>query len=1191
MKSLKSSLLFLFCTSITVGVFITSDRAISQENPQKNAGQYPDVDLKYLTPEQQKEFWENFEKRLRKATGSSRVRSAVISGNRITTSIYDYASISRPGLATNDLVWNGLGYGYEFGPLVGAEITDADGKVVHIIDDGFILRADGDYDPSSDLKWGWLPQPGYADSAQDQLALFSDRFKIVNGKPKSWPGTWFNPVLGRYVWPSFLGDDATTPDEEAFFICDDFTNKEFRYYPFPDDSTKRGLGLELKCRIFQFNNPLAEDIIFLVYEVTNVSPKRLDKVYFGMFGDPHVGGANDFSDDYAGFITPFGEILTDQPPVFRPDIPFDARNMLFAFDLDGVGQGGRRTGYFGYKFLESPTNSHNGIDDDGDGIVDEDPFNDAGIFLTEPNAGPNGYLQGISDIAQYTRLYGPPHPRWQGDEDGDWDPKRDDVGADGIPGTGDFGEGNGRPDQGEPNFGFKDVAESDQIGLTSFNALLFGGDNRPKNDELMWQKMSTANMRPEIIADPAKRPTIEQKADNVFIYGSGPFPLGPGESQRFSIALLMGENLDDLILNAVTSQQIFRADYRFSQPPEKPTVVAVPGDKKVTLYWDTRAESSVDPLSGQKDFEGYKIYRSEDYTFTDVFTVTDANGIPFLGQPLTDTRGVKAQWDLVDEWQGLHPIEYPGRGIRYFLGNNTGLVHSYVDSTNVINGKTYYYAVVAYDRGDTGKVRVPPTETQHAIKRDPITGKFTFDVNTAGVVPGPPAGGFVKANLDNPKGDFADRTALTLGTGDVRVKILNDFFVKDNKQYEVPFAIDTSTRSMAYSLRDLSEITDSLVARDTVFSPVKGSNLVPGTVTLKTSSGAVVPSTNYVVDYEKGRIKGSRPGALPSGQNFVVTYQFFPFVRSPYLANEDANPVYDGLRVFVRQDPIALDTTRSGWKVNTGNNVRLQTALSDAGIVAPYPADFEIRFMAPDIARNDSTPTIGDLRYTSVDTSTNGVVTPFQIINTTEGNRREKFFISEPFNTRNRRWDLGEKVIIFTPNVPINQNRTVYQFTALPVADTLRVGGRDSLVDKSNPPKNGDIYLLFSKKPFVAGDKFTFKTKAAFVDEGIAKSALDKAYVVPNPYVIFNPGEQPDILTDRRGERRLYFRNLPQKCTIRIYTVTGELVNTIEKDDLTDYAIWNLLSNEAQALSYGIYLYHIDAPGIGQKIGRFAIIK
>ena len=60
------------------------------------------------------------------------------------------------------------------------------------------------------------------------------------------------------------------------------------------------------------------------------------------------------------------------------------------------------------------------------------------------------------------------------------------------------------------------------------------------------------------------------------------------------------------------------------------------------------------------------------------------------------------------------------RGVKYYLGDNSGLQHEYVDST-VQNGITYYYAVVAYDHGSPD---LPPTETQSVIQQDPLTGEL-----------------------------------------------------------------------------------------------------------------------------------------------------------------------------------------------------------------------------------------------------------------------------------------------------------------------------------------------------------------------------------------------------------------------------------------------------------------------------------
>ena len=49
----------------------------------------------------------------------------------------------------------------------------------------------------------------------------------------------------------------------------------------------------------------------------------------------------------------------------------------------------------------------------------------------------------------------------------------------------------------------------------------------------------------------------------------------------------------------------------------------VPSDRKVILYWDRSAEESIDFISGEKDFEGYKVYRTnlaEDLPGRDLFS-------------------------------------------------------------------------------------------------------------------------------------------------------------------------------------------------------------------------------------------------------------------------------------------------------------------------------------------------------------------------------------------------------------------------------------------------------------------------------------------------------------------------------------------------------------------------------------------
>ena len=105
---------------------------------------------------------------------------------------------------------------------------------------------------------------------------------------------------------------------------------------------------------------------------------------------------------------------------------------------------------------------------------------------------------------------------------------------------------------------------------------------------------------------------------------------------------------------------------------------------------------------------------------------------------------------------------------------------------------------------------------------------------------------------------------------------------------------------------------------------------------------------------------------------------------------------------------------------------------------------------------------------------------------------------------------------------------------------------------------------------------------------------MDDIRVIPNPYVATNIIE-PKNFVDRtsRGYRRLYFDKLPAKCTIRIYTTAGELVRVLQHNSTIDDGkeFWDLLTKDNMEVAYGLYFYHVEAPGIGEKLGKFAIIK
>jgi hypothetical protein len=126
-----------------------------------------------------------------------------------------------------------------------------------------------------------------------------------------------------------------------------------------------------------------------------------------------------------------------------------------------------------------------------------------------------------------------------------------------------------------------------------------------------------------------------------------------------------------------------------------------------------------------------------------------------------------------------------------------------------------------------------------------------------------------------------------------------------------------------------------------------------------------------------------------------------------------------------------------------------------------------------------------------------------------------------------------------------------------------------------------------------------------------AKSNMKDVHVVPNPYVgqsEFDGKRENDEKGDK--SRRIWFVNIPEKCKIRIFTLAGDLVDTIHHNGAEDediisvskaassgvtaegIASWDLLSRNNQIIAPGVYLFSVEnLDGGDKKVGKFVIIK
>jgi hypothetical protein len=147
--------------------------------------------------------------------------------------------------------------------------------------------------------------------------------------------------------------------------------------------------------------------------------------------------------------------------------------------------------------------------------------------------------------------------------------------------------------------------------------------------------------------------------------------------------------------------------------------------------------------------------------------------------------------------------------------------------------------------------------------------------------------------------------------------------------------------------------------------------------------------------------------------------------------------------------------------------------------------------------------------------------------------------------------------------------------------------------DPPHAPRHGDVYRIRLKTPLSDTDVFRFTTRAARVNGALAQSqAGAEPYVVPNPYVEAASFEPARYAVSGRGDRRIEFRGLAQNATVRIYTIRGDLVRTLRQDgSLTGFVAWDLRTKDNLDVAPGLYLYHVEAPGMPVHRGKFAIIK
>ncbi len=616
------------------------------------------------------------------------------------------------------------------------------------------------------------------------------------------------------------------------------------------------------------------------------------------------------------------------------------------------------------------------------------------------------------------------------------------------------------------------------LGLTSAYVVHYGNFLNVQ-DSLIYQQPMAPRKPVSNLA-----PSNSYDGDSIWWLTSGPFTLQPGETKRYEIAIVLGADSVSLMKNIAAAKLIKDAFYQSPKAPVPPTLRAVPGDHKVTLYWDDRSEKSVNPLTLQHDFEGYKIYRSTDGINWGT-PITDLQGNPVLVKPL-------AQYDIVDSVSGPFPLDVNGLspsdqgydGVHFYLGDNSGLAHRFVDNT-VTNGVTYYYLITAYTKGDVG-LKLPPIEDGLTISDlDNPT-----QANAVKITPNAPPTGLTESS-------FTLTKTAGISTVVPTVSVINPNVVTGDT-YSLSFKYDTSGTKLAL-VKDVTKNT-----------------------------------------------------TLVSGSDFSNGAEFFA----------------DGLSYVINDVPLTAPIdSLTGWRVG---NCSYQVQASFFTLNPKYkhvrvPADYEIRFY--------DTVQDTDIAF--------GHPVKFQCWDVTNNLRVKPILITNAYNVDTL--NTGSNIVFVYSHDGKTIDSTSWEVTFTQPAEASFV-----------PPKGGDVAVVNVAKPIVPGvDTYSIKTVPTVAMTNAGSSVLDKVRVVPNPYIVAADWETGStVFSGTRGEKKIEFTHLPARCTIRIYTVNGELVQTLQHSSIADGSeAWNLDTKDGIEIAYGIYVYQVDAPGIGTKIGKFAVIK
>lgn len=651
-------------------------------------------------------------------------------------------------------------------------------------------------------------------------------------------------------------------------------------------------------------------------------------------------------------------------------------------------------------------------------------------------------------------------------------------------------------------------------------------------------------------------------SDRRYMLTTGPFDFPPGDSTEIVAAIIVGQGGDRLssisILkyNDKFAQATYDNQFQVCDPPDAPIVKAYELNGTVALEWTDISEIN----EGCYPFQGYTVSQglSSNGPWTRVanFDISDGVGIILddVPDPLTgvlEQRAVKFGSD---------------NEVRHYFGTKSDAIKG----GNLINHTAYFFRVEAYSY-TTDPLAIPKTQTSATVVK---------------VIP-------QRAVAGTEYGfEFADTIPVTHVTGlsDGQVlPLVVDPTKLTGDDYEVTFEDDISLGSV-WHLVNIT--TGDTVLADQLNQTGNEDYLIVDGMLLKVTGPAVPGMKDWDIPSGTRRFTWSGAdgfgwegfsGAMgwggPSDTHGFGTFE--PIPPSMHvsvllvLAKVDTLDGTDTLGSFTFDQSGADSNVSYGYRYGRG----FTAAPANPAFIPYIVDDVNGGYRFQDFTRSvplsawnvDVSPpqrlAVGFLENNAVDGRVDGKYFPgsYNFYDNVDGNgpREWLWIYLEDYST--------------TPNAAYQGDATA---DSMPVLWWVMPNRRGE-VPFSEGGTGEDQFLLISNHINTPSDLFTFTATSPAAASG--QQYLDDIKAVPNPYYLFSSYDNSKTI------RKMKFINLPEKCDITIYNLAGHFITRISKDDITSFAEWDVVNDANIPVASGIYVYVVDAPGFGQKIGKMAI--